>query len=359
MTKRSQKKEEMIDDEDFSSEDIMVYKPKDGLKEELEVEEEAYKMLEHVELEWPSLSVDSFDSKVVVGTSPTDGLSKPELITIEIQDTDFEKMKYQNLYISHSPNKIRTYRDYLFALSDTHLIRYSSYDKTTVEATGNYGFGMCITPLYVIVGRSDGFVEVFDHGLIMKYKFKASNSSVECVGFENDIIITGSTDHTVKTFSISGELIETISNDSDINALDVRNSILIFGDDNGKIHKVDLKTKEKTVIEWHHTPISFVRWRDNEIFATGSEEQVCIWDLSLTDEEQSNKDERSKILNTNEVESESKDNANDDLKDFPTSLLFVHQGQRNYKDVCFNEKKVITTSEDGLCVFEPISFFTN
>lgn len=351
MTKKSQNKQvEVLEDEDFSSEDMITYKPQNGANEELEVDEEAYKMLEYVELEWPSLSVDSYDSKIIVGTSPQNGIGKPELISIEIQDTDFENMKYQNLFISNPPNKIRAFRNYIFGLSDCNVTRYSLNDKTTIEAVGNYGFGLCVTDLYVIVGSMEGFVEIFDHSLVMKYKFQASKLSIECVGFENGVVFTGSTDHTVKMFTVSGELIDSIDNDCDINCLEVRKSILIYGDDNGKIHKVDLKSKEKVIFEWHHTPIAFIRWRDDEIFATGSEEQVCIWDLTLEANEKKEKEE------TGDQEKEEL-KEHEDLNDLPINLLFVHQGQRNYKDCCFNENKVITTSEEGLCVFEPVSFF--
>ena len=347
--------QEYIDDEDFSSEDMSTYRPQKNTTEELEVDEEVYKMLEYIELEWPSLSIDSYQSKVIVGTTPQQDEGKPELISIEIEDTDFNKLNYQNLFISHPPNKLRVFKNYVFAISDRCIIRYSLNDKNIVEAKGNYGFGLFVNENSVIVGSMDGFVEVYDHNLHLKYKFQASQMSIECVGAYKDTIITGSTDHCLKIFTSKGVEIYCIENDSDINCLEVRNGILIFGDDNGKIHKVDLETKEKVIFEWHQTPITFVRWRDDDTFVTGSEEQICIWDLSLQvidQEENQNDEENIKNSDTESAVSSIRG------EDFPKNLLFVHQGQKNYKDCCFNRNMVITTSEEGICIFEPVSFTT-
>lgn len=346
---------EFIDDEDFSSEDMKTYKPEKNEVEELEVNEEVYSTLEYIELEWPSLSVDAHKSKIIIGTTPIPNEGHPELISIEVENTDFTRLDSQNLHISHSPNKLRVFGKYVFALSDACITRYSLDDRNILEAKGNYGFGLCVNQNFVIVGTMDGYVQIFDHNLRLKNKFKASDMSIECVGFSNELFITGSTDHCLKIFNFEGKELYCIENDSDINCLEANNQILIYGDDNGRIHKLDLNSKEKTIFEWHQTPITFIRWKDSDVFVTGSEEQVCIWDLSLEPldlTKQSSKDEQE----------DSSDKSDDSLSNedtFPDNLLFVHQGEKHYKDCCFIGNKIITTSENGICVFEPVSFSTD
>ena len=243
MSKKSKNNQnEFIDDEDFSSDDMKTYKPEKNEKgEELEVDEEVYSLLEYIELEWPSLSIDSYKSRIIIGTTPLASEGEPELISIEVENTDFNKIESQNLYISYPPNKLRVFGKYVYALSDSVITRYSLTDRSTLEAKGNYGFGLFVNENYVLVGTRDGYVEIYEHSLNLKSKFKATNKSIECVAAANNHFITGSTDHSVRIFDASGNKVYCIQNDSDINCLDVNGHFLIFGDDNGKIHKLDLK----------------------------------------------------------------------------------------------------------------------
>lgn len=327
---------QIIEDQDMSSEDIEVYKPTGIHPEELEADEEAYNLLEYIDLEWPSLSIDCVGSKVILGTYPAANTENIDLVEIEIENADFQNLSYRKQRISHSINKIRAFKS-IFAVSDTHLIKYDSRFKMMAEVPGSYGFGLCVSGQYVIVGCRDGMVEVYNHDLGFISKFKAGDSSIECVGYltrsdtNGSFIITGSVDHTLKVFDTTGNIIQSFQNDSEINCLEVRNNKIVFGDDNGKIHLIDLVSEDKTVYEWHSSSIAFVRWKDDDVFVSGSDEQVCIWDITLEEEEIS-------------IEA-------------PKNLLFVHQGQMYYKDCAFNHNRVIVTSEEGLCVFEPVSFF--
>lgn len=336
MSKSENQSNQIVEDEDISSEDIEVYKPTNKETEELEADEEAYNLLEYIDLEWPSLSLESVGSKIILGTYPANISDDIDLIEIEIENADFEKLNYRKQRINRPINKIRSSGS-IFAVSDTHLSKFDSRLKLIAEVAGSYRFGLSVSEQYVVVGCQNGMVEVYNHNLKPVSKFKAGDSSIECVGYltrsdtKDSFIVTGAVDQMLKIFDINGNMVESFQNDSEINCLDVKNNKIVFGDDNGKIHLIDVVSGDKTVYEWHSSSISFVRWKDEEVFVSGSDEQVCIWDITLEEEET--------------------------VMEAPKNLLFVHQGQMYYKDCAFNDKKVIVTSEEGLCVFEPVSFF--
>lgn len=332
---RKNKEEEFLEDQDFSSEDINAYKPSKGDENlELNLDEEAYGLIEYIELEWPSLSIDSANEQIYMGSAsdPTNSSKPMSLIEINLQNTDFRNLKYKKTSIHKPINKLRI-NNGIFTVGDNALSKFDMSLKLIKEIIGNYRFSLYLTDFQVFVGTSSGMVEVYDHNLNKMFEFQAHNQSVESICCENGMIFTGSTDHLVRIFTCDGKSIEEIPNDSDINCLDVRNGKLVYGDDNGKIFIYDINSKTKECIKWHNTPISLIRWRDDDIFASGSDEQLCLWDITLEEDSEA-------------------------AGDINKYLLFVHQGQKFYKDCCFDGNKVISTSQDGVCIFEPISLIS-
>lgn len=329
-------KEVQIEDSDFSSEDYEIYKPKAEEENELEVDEEAYSILEYVNLEWPSMSLDIFKSKIIFNEFSDQNQSevKTRIIEIDMQNAiksgDFNRIEFKKYPINRIFNKIRIC-DAIFGLSDNFITKLDMKFNVIAEIKGSYRFGLYVSHDYILAGCEDGTTEVYNFDLKLLFKISSGSSPIECVGFdiENEMFVTGSLDKKIRLFDIKGNLVSTIENDSEINSLDIKNGILIFGDDNGKIHIYNIKTQKKEMFEWHCTPISFVRWKDDEIFVSGSDEQVCVWDISIDDQEDTT---------------------------LPKYLLFVHQGQKYYKDCAFHNNKIIVTSEDGLCLFEPSNF---
>lgn len=320
---------EIIEDNDFSSDECKAYRPTRQESTELEVDEEVYLFLEHIDLEWPAMTLDTCESKVLVGTFPDVEKEKSasQLIELELKH-NLKKLQYLKHTIPRVFNKLRVSNG-IFGLSDKFITKLDKKFKIVAEVEGSYSFGLCVTRDWVIVGCRNGSVEVYDLNLKLVRKMSSGDVPIECVGFSgNGQIITGSLDHKIRIFDLKGSLLSTIETDSEINCLEARNEKFVFGDDNGQVHLMDLSTGSKEVYKWHCTPISFVRWKDDNVFLTGSDEQVCLWDITLEDEE---------------------------ALEVPKNLLFVHQGQRNYKDCAFYGNKIIVTSEDGLCVFEPIS----
>jgi|SRR6188768_284323 len=95
---------------------------------------------------------------------------------------------------------------------------------------------------------------------------------------------------------------------------------------------------------WHKAPITSIEWHPTEdsIFAAGgADDQVTLWDLA--------------------VEQDDEEAGMDDTpsgSDVPPQLLFVHQGQKDVKEVHWHPQipgSVITTALDGFNVFKTIS----
>lgn len=319
---------EELEENDFSSEDLEAYKPTTNEPEDLVVENEAYNLLEYIDLEWPSATVDIFDSKIFLGTSPSE-VSKycPEIIQIDLKYTNFKKLNFKKSQIIEPINKLRIHK-YIFGVSDNYLSKWDQSNTLMKKIKGEYGFALYLDSDRVFVGTKYGYVEIYNYEFDLIHKFQIHKDSIESICIFNNLIFTGSRDHSLRISDISGNMIKELKGTSDINCLDVRNNKIAYGDDDGLIYLYDLTSDILETIEWHKSPISLVKWKDDDVFATGSDEQLCLWDTSLVDEN----------------------------NEYHKYLLFVHQGQRMFKDCCFEDNRIICTSEDGVCIFEPICF---
>ena len=75
---------------------------------------------------------------------------------------------------------------------------------------------------------------------------------------------------------------------------------------------------------------------------SSEDNQVTVWDLSVEADE----------------EAAAQANIQEDqfFNDFPAQLLFIHQGQRDVKEVHFHPQipgAIVSTAEDGLNAFKP------
>lgn len=331
---RRQKDENIESFSDDGSEDgeRQVYRP-DAVDVDLDCCREAYRVLEYINLEWPAQSIALSRAELFLGTNPQD--SRMELIRICLRDTDYISLKYKDAPIGQFINRLRAGAAGLYAVSDDQVAMYG-YDMRLVRKhSGEFGYGLSVSADRVLAGTRTGDLLVYDSSLTLLKRLPVHSGSIETVCQRGQWIFTGSTDGTLKITSLAGEHIHTIAVGSDVNSLDVSDSgRVVYGDDTGKVHLLTISYTDggisdvtDEVIEWHVSPISFVRWKDSDVFVSGSDEQVCFWDVSMEEE-----------------------------WEYHRYLLFVHQGQRCYKDVEFYEDVVVTTAQDGLCVFTPLTF---
>jgi ribosome assembly protein RRB1 len=102
---------------------------------------------------------------------------------------------------------------------------------------------------------------------------------------------------------------------------------------------------------WHTAPITSIEWHPTEdsIFAaSGADEQITLWDLSVE------LDDDESPLNAREIYTAEGRR----LKDVPPQLLFVHQGQNDVKEIHWHPQipgAMLSTAADGFNIFKTIS----
>jgi ribosome assembly protein RRB1 len=102
---------------------------------------------------------------------------------------------------------------------------------------------------------------------------------------------------------------------------------------------------------WHSAPITSIEWHpteDSVFVASGADEQVTLWDLSVEQDDDEAGAGTKEILNAQGQK----------LKDVPPQLLFVHQGQTDVKEVHWHPQlpgAVVSTAADGFNIFKTIS----
>ena len=124
------------------------------------------------------------------------------------------------------------------------------------------------------------------------------------------------------------------------------------------------KKKEKKavgILKYHSKPITSVEWNANDstVFAASSEDnKITLWDLAV---EKDDKD----LTNNNDLDekdqmetSSKNENQDDMLKDIPPQLLFIHEGQKEMKELHWHNQIpgcLISTAHSGFNIFKTIS----
>jgi len=137
------------------------------------------------------------------------------------------------------------------------------------------------------------------------------------------------------------------AHDTDVNVISWNRNepFIVSGSDDGVIKVWDLRQIQKgnavATFKHHTAPITSVEWntRDSSVFAaTGSDDQLTLWDLA--------------------VERDDDDDKNGKLKDLPPQLLFIHMGQNDIKELHWHPQLpgvILSTAANGLNVFKTIS----
>ncbi|XP_076639537.1 WD repeat-containing protein 1 l(2)09851 isoform X2 [Colletes latitarsis] len=126
------------------------------------------------------------------------------------------------------------------------------------------------------------------------------------------------------------------------------NQFLVSGGDDGLICVWDLRqfgpngSSPLAVFKQHTAPVTTIEWNPQEgtVFASGgADEQIAQWDLSVETDQ-------------------SEEMENDELKELPPQLLFIHQGQTDIKELHWHPQcpgVVISTAHSGFNIFRTIS----
>ena len=141
------------------------------------------------------------------------------------------------------------------------------------------------------------------------------------------------------------------AHESDVNVISWNKKetrFIVSGGDDGFVKVWDLRqfgtspTTPVASFKQHTKAVTTVEWHPDEatIFASGGEDdQIAQWDLSL------------------EVD-QSEDKQDNELAGLPPQLLFIHQGQKEIKELHWHPQcpgTILSTANSGFNVFRTIS----
>ncbi|KAK6089814.1 hypothetical protein P3W45_001162 [Vairimorpha bombi] len=324
--------------EDISEEDInnldeietYTYTPT-CVEDDLECCDEAYHALEYIDLDWPSQTVAPFQNDyLLVGTNPEK--EKPKLQKFDVNNITEKNFEVCEAQTDVSYNRIRANHLISCVSDNTFDVYNSNLEKVdSLSFDEGVGYGLCTNDNSSIFSTNNGLVHIYTYKEVEN--FKIHTKSIECLNIYDNLLFSCSTDKSVKITDLRNKnQVFSKTLNSEINSVDYnKDNVFAYGDDEGTIRVVDMRMSESELgIFWHKTSISMIKWKDSDMFCSASDEQLCIFDITLEDE-----------------------------WEYEKYLLFVHQGQKYYKDICFSPRDinmVVTTSVDGLCMFKPISF---
>lgn len=181
----------------------------------------------------------------------------------------------------------------------------------------------------------------------------ASVEDIQWSPNERNVLATCSVDKTVRIWDTRASpqkacmLTADNAHENDVNVISWNKTepFISSGGDDGVLKVWDLRNfQNKTPIATfkHHTNhITTVEWNplDSTVLASGGDDdQIAIWDLS--------------------VEKDDTDKNDPQLKDLPPQLLFIHQGQKEIKEIHWHPQLpgvMLSTALSGFNVFKTIS----
>ncbi|CAO2822374.1 unnamed protein product [Amaranthus hypochondriacus] len=181
---------------------------------------------------------------------------------------------------------------------------------------------------------------------------------------EADVFASASVDKTIAIWDIrqgKSAFKSFKAHDADVNVISwnrLASCMLASGSDDGSfsIHDLRMLKDGDSVVAhftYHKHPITSIEWSAHEastIAVSSADHQLTIWDLSLERDE--------------EEEAEFKAQTDDSVnapEDLPPQLLFVHQGQKDLKELHWHNQipgMIISTAADGFNILMPSNIET-
>lgn len=267
---------------------------------------------------------------------------------VEIWDltTPFDTLNNNRVRNRHQslPDTIKP----LFSFSGHQVEGYAMDWSQTVP--GRLATGSCNKNIHIWQPNEGGTWHVDQRPL------NAHTDSVEDIQWspnERNVFASCSVDKTVRIWDANlvgakaNMMTVKDAHDADVNVISWNGNdpFIVSGGDDGVIKVWDLRQlKNNTPVatfKHHSAPITSVEWHptDSSVFAaSGSDNQITIWDLA--------------------VERDDTENVDPNLKDIPPQLLFIHMGQTDIKEVHWHKKMpgvIISTAASGFNVFRTIS----
>jgi len=190
---------------------------------------------------------------------------------------------------------------------------------------------------------------------------KGSVEDLQWSPVEREMFVSGSVDRTVRVWDarVGGpkrrSVASVVAHESDVNVVacnPFHPNVVASGGDDGVIKVWDIKSFKEPMMQlyWHMGPITSLEWSPEEesvLAASGEDDQITLWDLQA---EVDTSDPAAAAAMAAAAAQQP------NLQEIPPQLLFIHQGQRQIKELHFHPQLpgvLISTSADGFHVFKP------
>jgi ribosome assembly protein RRB1 len=186
--------------------------------------------------------------------------------------------------------------------------------------------------------------------------FTAHDDSVEDLQWsatEEHVFASCSVDKTIRIWDSRralkhGAMISVEAHETDVNVISWNRMVsylMVSGADDGSFKIWDLRNfkadQPAAHFRWHKAPISSVAWHseDDAMLAVASaDNSISIWDMSV------------------EADDSGEIQFGESRMKVPPQLMFLHQGQRDPKEVTFHPQNtgvLVSTAADGINIFKP------
>ncbi|KAG0481593.1 hypothetical protein HPP92_012451 [Vanilla planifolia] len=193
---------------------------------------------------------------------------------------------------------------------------------------------------------------------------KASVEDLQWSPTEGDVFASCSVDGNVSIWDTRLGKTPAISikaHDADVNVISwnrLVSCMIASGSDDGgfSIHDLRLVNEGGSVVahfKYHKQPVTSIEWSPHEgstLAVSSADNQLTIWDLSLEKDAEEEAEFKAKV----------KEQANAP-EDLPPQLLFVHQGQKDLKELHWHQQipgMIISTAADGFNILMPSNLET-